>query len=130
MEKRVEMNMMLMARHSFSRSLVGSHNVVTSDNVTEYTFEDWVWFRNKETKKEFVTHYKRNYRVHFDIKSKLPECECSLFNHSSIMCHHMMKLYDILSEEVLDKYILRRWRKDVSMKHTRVKVVYHIPFED
>ncbi|KAL2893267.1 Protein FAR1-RELATED SEQUENCE 5 [Bienertia sinuspersici] len=36
-------------------------NVMTSENVTEYTFEDRVWCRNKETKKEFLTQYKRNY---------------------------------------------------------------------
>ncbi|KAL2943978.1 Protein FAR-RED ELONGATED HYPOCOTYL 3 [Bienertia sinuspersici] len=38
-------------------------NVVTSDNVTDYTFADWVWCHNKETKKEYLTQYKRNYRV-------------------------------------------------------------------
>ncbi|KAL2906204.1 Protein FAR1-RELATED SEQUENCE 5 [Bienertia sinuspersici] len=81
-------------------------NVVTSNNVTEYTFEDRVWCRNKVTKKEFLTQYKGNYRVRFDMKSKLAECECSLFNHSSIMCRHMIKLYDILGEKILDRYIL------------------------
>ncbi|KAL2936691.1 hypothetical protein RDABS01_020140, partial [Bienertia sinuspersici] len=48
-------------------------NVVTSDNVTEYTFEDRVWCRNKETKKEYLTQYMRNYRVHYDLKFKLAE---------------------------------------------------------
>ncbi|KAL2905232.1 Protein FAR1-RELATED SEQUENCE 12 [Bienertia sinuspersici] len=102
-------------------------NIVTSDNVTEYTFEDTVWFRNKETKKEFLTEYKRNYQVHFDMRSKLAECECNLFKHSGIMCHHMIKLYNILGEEVPDRYIMRRWRKDVLRKHTHVKVAYHDP---
>ncbi|KAL2927819.1 Protein FAR1-RELATED SEQUENCE 9 [Bienertia sinuspersici] len=102
-------------------------NVVTSDNVTEYTFADKVWCRNKETKKEYLTQDKRNYRVRFDMSTKQAECECSLFNHSGIICCHMIKLYDILGEEVSDRYILRRWRKDVSRKHTRVKVAYHNP---
>ncbi|KAL2895002.1 Protein FAR-RED IMPAIRED RESPONSE 1 [Bienertia sinuspersici] len=57
-------------------------NVVTSDNVTEYTFEDRVWCCNKKTKKEYLTQYKRNYRT-----------------------------------------------KDVSRKHTRVKVAYHDPLK-
>ncbi|KAL2904747.1 Protein FAR1-RELATED SEQUENCE 6 [Bienertia sinuspersici] len=83
------------------------------------------WCRNKETEKEFLTHYKRNYRVCFDMKSKMAECECNLFNYSGFICRHMIKLYDILGEEVPDRYILRRWRKDVSRKHTRVKVAYH-----
>ncbi|KAL2938025.1 Protein FAR1-RELATED SEQUENCE 12 [Bienertia sinuspersici] len=102
-------------------------NVVTSDNVTEYIFEDRVWWRNKETKKEFLMQYKRNYRFRFERKSKLAECECSLFNHSDIMCRHMIKLYDMLGEEVPGRYILRRWRKNVSRKHTHVKVAYHDP---
>ncbi|KAL2894073.1 Protein FAR1-RELATED SEQUENCE 6 [Bienertia sinuspersici] len=86
-----------------------------------------VWCRNKETKKEYLTQYKRNYQVRFDMSTKLANCECSLFNHSGIICRHMIKLYDILGEEVPDRYILRRWRKDVSRKHTRVKVAYHDP---
>ncbi|KAL2929667.1 Protein FAR1-RELATED SEQUENCE 5 [Bienertia sinuspersici] len=102
-------------------------NAVTSDNVTEYTISDMVWCRNKETKKEYLTQCKRNYRVCFDMTSKLAECECSLFNYSSIICRHMIKLYDILGEEVPDRYILRRWRKVVLRKHTCVKVVYHDP---
>ncbi|KAL2894580.1 Protein FAR1-RELATED SEQUENCE 6 [Bienertia sinuspersici] len=102
-------------------------NVVTSNNVIEYTFADRVWCRNKETKKEYLTQYKRNYRVRFDMLTKLAECECSLFNHSFIICRHMIKLYDILGEEVSNRYILRRWRKDVPRKHTHVKMAYHDP---
>ncbi|KAL2922032.1 Protein FAR1-RELATED SEQUENCE 6 [Bienertia sinuspersici] len=102
-------------------------NVVTYDNVTEYIFANRVWCRNNETKKEYLTQYKRNYRVCFDMTTKLAECECSLFNHSGIICRHMIKLYDIHGEEVPDRYILRRWRKDVSRKHTCVKVAYHDP---
>ncbi|KAL2931167.1 Protein FAR1-RELATED SEQUENCE 5 [Bienertia sinuspersici] len=102
-------------------------NVVTSNNVTDYTFADRVWCRNKEMKNEYLTQYKRNYRVHFDMSTKLAECECSLFNHSGIICRHMIKLYDILCEEVPDRYILRRWRKDVLRKHTCVKVAYYDP---
>ncbi|KAL2931192.1 Protein FAR1-RELATED SEQUENCE 1 [Bienertia sinuspersici] len=83
--------------------------------------------RNKEMKNEYLTQYKRNYRVHFDMSTKLAECECSLFNHSGIICRHMIKLYDILCEEVPDRYIQRRWRKDVSRKHTCVKVAYYDP---
>ncbi|KAL2900118.1 Protein FAR1-RELATED SEQUENCE 5 [Bienertia sinuspersici] len=75
-------------------------NVVTFDNVTKYTFADRVWWRNKETKKEYLTLYKRNYRVPFDMTTKLAECECSLFNHSGIIC---------------------------SRKHMHVKVAYHDP---
>ncbi|KAL2896500.1 Protein FAR-RED ELONGATED HYPOCOTYL 3 [Bienertia sinuspersici] len=86
-----------------------------------------VWCRNKETKKEYLTQDKRNYRVCFDMSTKLAECEFSLFNHFGIICCHMIKLYDILGEEVPHRYILRRWRKDVSRKHTRVKVAYHNP---
>ncbi|KAL2925869.1 Protein FAR1-RELATED SEQUENCE 5 [Bienertia sinuspersici] len=80
-----------------------------------------------ETKKEYINQYKRNYWVRYDMKSKLEECECSLFNHSGIICRHMIKLYDILGEEVPNRYILRMWRKDVSRKHMRVKVAYHNP---
>ncbi|KAL2897642.1 Protein FAR-RED ELONGATED HYPOCOTYL 3 [Bienertia sinuspersici] len=79
-------------------------NVVTSGNVTEYTFVDRVWCRNKETKKELSIR---------GIIGFVLTCQPSWQN-------------------VRDRYILRRWRKDVSRKdvsrkHTRVKVAYHDP---
>ncbi|KAL2929844.1 Protein FAR1-RELATED SEQUENCE 3 [Bienertia sinuspersici] len=73
-----------------------------------------VWCHNKEMKKEYLTQYKRNYQVLFDMKSKLAECVCSLFNHYGIICRHMIKLYDILGEEVPDRYILRRTQSILS----------------
>ncbi|KAL2894800.1 Protein FAR1-RELATED SEQUENCE 9 [Bienertia sinuspersici] len=101
-------------------------NIVTSDNVTEYTFVDRVRWHNKEMKKDYLTQYKRNYHVRFDMTSKLAECECSLFNHSGIICRHMINFMTYLVKSS-HRYILRRWRKNVSRKHTRVKVAYQDP---
>lgn len=99
-----------------------------SEHEIEYLIEDMVWCRNRQTKKEFLTQYKGGYRAVYDSTTNLVECEHKFFNCNRIMCRHMIKLYDIIGVfEVPESYILRRWRKDIQRKHTRVKVVYHDP---
>ncbi|XP_021834920.2 protein FAR-RED IMPAIRED RESPONSE 1-like [Spinacia oleracea] len=71
--------------------------------LEEYELEDRVWVKPKYSRKEILTRRK--------IK-------------------HMMVLFDLNNQtEVPEKYILRRWRKDVERKHTKVKVMYHDPLK-
>ncbi|XP_048501598.1 protein FAR1-RELATED SEQUENCE 5-like [Beta vulgaris subsp. vulgaris] len=90
--------------------------------------KDRVWSLNKDTRKEFLTQHETCYAVKFDSSTKLAFCECCLFENSGIMCRHIINLYSNLGiSGVPQHYILRRWRKDVQRKHTRVKVAYHDP---
>ncbi|XP_057252341.1 protein FAR1-RELATED SEQUENCE 6 isoform X1 [Beta vulgaris subsp. vulgaris] len=101
---------------------------VVSDNVLEHYVQDRVWVRCKDTRKEIVSKKKRMYKVTFDSSTKDVSCACKLFECNGIMCRHMIYVYEIHDQlEVPKKYILRRWRKDVHRKHTRVKVAYHDP---
>lgn len=53
-------------------------------------------------------------------------CNCTLFEFRGILCRHAItvlkhkKVYNIL-----DKYILIRWRKDIKVCHTRVNIAYN-----
>ncbi|XP_010679387.1 protein FAR1-RELATED SEQUENCE 6-like [Beta vulgaris subsp. vulgaris] len=100
---------------------------VLSGNVVEHIVEDRVWIRCRETKKEIPSRRKRNYKVIFDCMSKDVSCSCKMFECQGIMCRHMIMAYEHDQVDVPEKYILRRWRKDVQRKHTRVKVAYHDP---
>ncbi|KAL2904880.1 Protein FAR-RED ELONGATED HYPOCOTYL 3 [Bienertia sinuspersici] len=98
-----------------------------SENKVEYLVDDRVWCMNRQTRKEFVTKYKRVYRVVYNTSTKLAECECKLFHSIGIMCRYLIKLYDDMLGmfEILEAYIVRKWRRDVQRKYTRVMVAYH-----
>uniref|UniRef100_A0A803N7A6 Protein FAR1-RELATED SEQUENCE n=1 Tax=Chenopodium quinoa TaxID=63459 RepID=A0A803N7A6_CHEQI len=82
----------------------------------------------EELKKELPTSKKRVYTVMFNSETTEASCECKLFECHGIMCRHQFKVYDVNNvTEVPSKYLVRRWRKDVHRRHTRVKVAYHDP---
>ncbi|XP_021734177.1 protein FAR-RED IMPAIRED RESPONSE 1-like [Chenopodium quinoa] len=80
------------------------------DSVIEFVMEDRIWIKPKNAKKESVTKVRRCYRLLFDRTTYEATC-------------------DLVLEFVPEKYILRRWRKDVQRKHTCVKVAYHDPIK-
>ena len=104
------------------------HRTHVSDNVTEHFVEDRVWFKPKKSNKEIPSKRKRQYKLVFDRSTKDVSCECRYFECHGIICRHIIKVFEMNNfYEIPDKYILRRWRKDVIRKHTRVKVCYHDP---
>ncbi|XP_010681755.3 protein FAR1-RELATED SEQUENCE 6-like [Beta vulgaris subsp. vulgaris] len=103
---------------------------VISDNIVEHFVEDRVWIRCRETKKEIPSKKKRTYKIRVDLVLHDVSCSCKLFECHGIMCRHTIMAYEMHDKlEVAEKYILRRWRKDVQRKHTRVKVAYHDPLK-
>ncbi|KAK0591161.1 hypothetical protein LWI29_036338 [Acer saccharum] len=65
----------------------------------------------------FIVHLNQvNYEVN---------CNCRLFKSKGILCRHAIAVlirHGIFC--VPDKYILKRWRKDVKRCHTKVKISY------
>ncbi|XP_010696068.2 protein FAR1-RELATED SEQUENCE 4-like [Beta vulgaris subsp. vulgaris] len=103
---------------------------VISDNIVEHFVEDRVWIRCRETKKEIPSKKKRTYKIRVDLVLHDVSCSCKLFECHGIICRHTIMAYEMHDKlEVAEKYILRRWRKDVQRKHTRVKVAYHDPLK-
>ncbi|KAI3955855.1 hypothetical protein MKW98_006215 [Papaver atlanticum] len=80
--------------------------IVLSDN------DDYCDFYKKVT--FFVTYNSEDCDIH---------CSCQMFSFKGIQCSHVLS---VLSHngvrELPEKYILRRWRKDVKRCHTKVKV--------
>ncbi|XP_048502252.2 protein FAR1-RELATED SEQUENCE 5-like [Beta vulgaris subsp. vulgaris] len=97
-------------------------------DLVEHTYEDRVWVVSKDTKKEVPLDRNCEYVVLIDMETTEAKCECKLFESAGILCRHIISLYNKLKiKEIPEKYILRRWRKDVFRKHTMVKVAYHDP---
>ncbi|XP_021760659.1 protein FAR1-RELATED SEQUENCE 6-like [Chenopodium quinoa] len=104
------------------------HRTHVSDNVTEHFVEDRVWYKPKKSNKEIPSKRKREYKLVFDRSTKEVSCECRHFECHGIICRHIIRVFERNNfYEIPDKYILRRWRKDVIRKHSRVKVCYHDP---
>ena len=59
-------------------------------------------------------------KEHFEIN-----CTCQLFQFRGIVCRHsiLVFIHEKISQ-IPEKYILRRWRKDIKRPHTKVKIGY------
>ena len=100
------------------------------ESVEEYELEDRVWIKPKHARKEIVTKHKTKFVATYNYVTKETSCDCKHFECHGIMCRHMILVYDLNNQtEIPGKYILRRWRKDVERKHTKVRVMYHDPLK-
>ncbi|GKD32357.1 FAR1-related sequence 5-like protein, partial [Tanacetum coccineum] len=82
-------------------------DIMDNGNIVKKQFA--VWFRKGDSHEEC------------DIR-----CICRLFEFRGMLCRHALT---VLINEIIylvpNKYILRRWRKDVKRRHTKVKVSYN-----
>ncbi|KAL2940276.1 Protein FAR1-RELATED SEQUENCE 6 [Bienertia sinuspersici] len=129
-QKRYTNAKFLKVRRECTRVLycTGRGETWVSNTEVEHLMEDRLWVFCEARKTELPSTIRRLYRVRFNTETSEVSCDCKLFESCGIMCRHSIKVYDMnLVEDVPEKYILRRWRKDIPRKHTRVKVAYHDP---
>ncbi|XP_021773647.1 protein FAR-RED ELONGATED HYPOCOTYL 3-like [Chenopodium quinoa] len=101
-----------------------------SETVVQYILEDRVWIVPKGMSEEKLTDPRRFLSTTFNNVTKEVVCDCKKFVTDGIMCKHMFRILDQNHVfEIPETYIVYRWRKDISRKHTRVKVEYHDPSE-
>ncbi|GER49990.1 FAR1-related protein, partial [Striga asiatica] len=84
---------------------------------TRYEVCEDVMCGDRRKKKIFVAWFNKEiYEV---------SCSCHLFEFRGILCRHAITVM-IRNDVVVvpDRYILRRWRKDINRAHTRVAVSY------
>ncbi|XP_021776315.1 protein FAR1-RELATED SEQUENCE 6-like [Chenopodium quinoa] len=98
------------------------------ENTIEYDVDDRVWIVPEGKSEEVITNCRRYFTATFNKETMEVECQCRKFVTHGIMCKHMMQILDKHHVvEIPEKYVLRRWRKDILSKHTRVAVSYHDP---
>ncbi|KAI8563366.1 hypothetical protein RHMOL_Rhmol03G0106400 [Rhododendron molle] len=67
----------------------------------------------------------RAFLVHFNEESGETNCNCRLFESKGMVCTHMISVWSKKKLEVVpDKYIPRRWSKNLIRSHTKIKVSY------
>ncbi|KAL2938048.1 Protein FAR1-RELATED SEQUENCE 6 [Bienertia sinuspersici] len=98
------------------------------DCMYSYVIEDRVWKAGKGGIHEYLTPKRRMYHCLHKIKEKEIECSCKMFETHGILCRHAIWVLDMnLYQEPPEKYVLRRWRKDIRRNHALVEVCYHDP---
>ncbi|KAI8534120.1 hypothetical protein RHMOL_Rhmol10G0063800 [Rhododendron molle] len=93
--------------------------VMVVDDMEEFEIEEDIKIGEAGFLKTCTFH------VRFNKQSKDASCTCRLFEFKGIVCKHMFVVWSKKKlTQVSEKYILRRWRKDVRRNHTFVKVSY------
>ncbi|XP_022862651.1 protein FAR1-RELATED SEQUENCE 2-like [Olea europaea var. sylvestris] len=93
--------------------------ISTADVYSGSTYEvcDDVLCGDRRKRKRFVVLFNRE---NCDIV-----CTCHLFEFRGVLCRHAIVVLICNDVRVLpDRYVLRRWRRDVSRAHTRIDVIY------
>lgn len=71
------------------------------------------------------TNRQITFTVYFNQDTVDIKCNCRLFEFRGILCRHAILVLQKKKIYIApEKYILRRWRKDVKRSHTNVKVPY------
>ncbi|GMP54267.1 hypothetical protein CsSME_00019488 [Camellia sinensis var. sinensis] len=63
--------------------------------------------------------------VCFDEDTNEVYCNCRLFEYRGILCRHQIVVFIHRKvDQIPDKYILKRWFKNVKRNHTKVRISY------
>ncbi|XP_028085062.1 protein FAR-RED IMPAIRED RESPONSE 1-like [Camellia sinensis] len=66
-----------------------------------------------------------SFNVCFDEDTNGVYCNCRLFEYRGILCRHQIVVFIHRKvDQIPDKYILKRWSKNVKMSHTKVRISY------
>ncbi|XP_022897659.1 protein FAR-RED IMPAIRED RESPONSE 1-like [Olea europaea var. sylvestris] len=86
-------------------------------SYTTYNVRECIIYEGGRRRKTFAVSFQRD---KCDIV-----CSCRLFEFRGILCRHAITVLNCNDVTYIpDRYILRRWRKDVIRAHTRVAVNY------
>ncbi|KAH9770356.1 protein FAR1-RELATED SEQUENCE [Citrus sinensis] len=115
MEKQVEEVYTISKFQEFQQELVNKiYCEVFSCGGSEYEV-----IENDEKSRE------KTFRVIFEKDEGEIRCVCSMFEYKGILCKHAIAVLSRNRVQLLpEKYILRRWRKDVRRFSSKVKVSY------
>ncbi|KAI3960200.1 hypothetical protein MKW98_016924 [Papaver atlanticum] len=86
--------------------------------VKRYVIREDVWLEDFNKRMTFT--------VSFDERDCAVHCSCQMFEFQGILCRHAVNVLIHNDVRLLpDKYILRRWRKDVKRSYSKVKVSFN-----
>ncbi|XP_058228152.1 protein FAR-RED IMPAIRED RESPONSE 1-like [Rhododendron vialii] len=91
------------------------------DIGSEHEINEWVTYGEGEEKKRIQMAF----TVNFNAETNETHCNCRLFESRGMVCKHQLFVWHQKGiERVSDKYVLRRWCKNVKRIHTKVRICY------
>ncbi|KAI8526935.1 hypothetical protein RHMOL_Rhmol12G0037400 [Rhododendron molle] len=95
------------------------HERKIGDVWSEYEVKEWVTFGEEKRRKRV------SFTVDFNGETNEANCNCRLFEFRGMVCRHqLMVFHDRGIQRVPEKYVFRRWRKDVKRVHTKIRINY------
>ena len=89
------------------------------DVLSKYEVEEDITFGEEKRRRRV------SFIVDFNGETNEANCNCRLFEFKGMVCQHqLMVFHKRRVERVPEKYVLRRWRKDVKRVHTKVRINY------
>ena len=89
------------------------------DVLSKYEVEEDLTFGEEKRRRRV------SFIVDFNGETNEANCNCRLFEFKGMKCQHqLMVFHKRRVERVPEKYVLRRWRKDVKRVHTKVRINY------
>ncbi|PSR85428.1 Protein FAR1-RELATED SEQUENCE like [Actinidia chinensis var. chinensis] len=110
----------------FQEQFVGKLDCLCSktkegDIVSEYEVKQSITFGERE---EAYTK-QVSFIINFNAKTNETHCNCQLFEFRGMVCTHQLMVWHQMGvQRVPDKYVLRRWCKNVKRVHTKVRICY------
>ncbi|XP_021768883.1 protein FAR-RED IMPAIRED RESPONSE 1-like [Chenopodium quinoa] len=101
---------------------------ILSETLVQYLIEGRVWIVPEGKSEAVLTDRRRFYSATFHTETKVVCCDCRKFETDGIICRHIIRILDLNQVvDIPERYVLKRWQKDLLRKHTRVKASYHNP---
>ncbi|KAL7203300.1 hypothetical protein ACSBR2_016569 [Camellia fascicularis] len=106
----------------FQRELMGKiscdlFSYKKDDYISEYEVAEDILFGE--------SHCRVSFNVCFDEDTNDVNCNCQLFEYRGILCRHQIVVFIHRKvDQIPDKYILKRWSKNVKRSHTKVRISY------
>ncbi|XP_058223590.1 protein FAR1-RELATED SEQUENCE 5-like isoform X4 [Rhododendron vialii] len=92
---------------------------IRDDVWSEYEAKEWITYGEEKKRKRV------SFIVDFNGETNEANCNCRLFEFKGMVCRHQLIVFhDRGIQRVPDKYVLKRWRKDVKRVHTKIRINY------
>ena len=88
---------------------------------TEYEVKESITNGDREEVQQKCVPFK----VDFNAETNEAQCICRLFECKGMVCKHQLFVYQLRGiHKVPDKYVLKRWCKNIKMVHTKIRISY------
>ncbi|XP_058207248.1 protein FAR1-RELATED SEQUENCE 6-like isoform X1 [Rhododendron vialii] len=95
------------------------HERKICDVWSEYEVKEWVIFGEEKKRKRV------SFTVDFNGETNEANCNCRLFEFRGMLCRHQLIVFHARGvQRVPNKYVLKRWSKNVKRVHTKVRINY------